>query len=110
MSQIAGLTPVILAGWLLLALTGCAGGGVVTEEEMRLQDRADAAVSRILFEHELDELASYHVRKNGFVVIKFHMSVPRPAYTGIVEALRANADIGGVRAEQGGVEVCPLSP
>ena len=90
-------------------LTGCASQQSLTPEEMAIQNRADAVVSNLLFEEELDQGASYNVRKDGFVVIKFAKSVPSDTYTRVVEMLRSSSDIRGVRAEQGGREVCKLT-
>lgn len=108
-------TPVrILGHWLAAAiallLAGCVGNDSLTREEMGIQNRADAVVSQLLFERELDTTASYNVHKDGFVVIKFDASVPPARYTEIVDTLRASPDIRGVRAEQSGREVCPLQP
>ncbi len=99
-----------ITGLLLFAglLAGCAGSNVVSQEEIETQNTADAIVSGVLFANDLDNSASYNIRKNGLVVIKFDESVARGAYTEVVDLLRANPDIQGVRAEQGGIEVCPL--
>ena len=93
---------------LIQSLTACAGHDSLTSEQRQLQDASDAAVAGTLFEHELDSVASYHVHKNGFVVIKFADGVPEERYTALVDSLRANTRVKGVRAEQNGVEVCPL--
>ena len=93
-----------------LTLAGCATDQRISPQERRIQDAADTAVAALLFEREMDSLASYHVRKDGFVVIKFHKSLATPRYDAVVKALRANPAIAGVRAEQGGAEVCPLRP
>lgn len=63
----------------------------------------------ILFENNLDQTASYHVHPDGSVVIKFGDSVSSGTYKKVVETLRSNPAIHGVRAEQNGVEVCSLS-
>ena len=99
-----GLSPIGLS-----LLSGCAGQETLTQEEIEIQNRADAAVSSLLFEQELDQVASYNARKDGFVVIKFAKSVPSLTYTQIVDKLRASPDIRGVRAEQGGREVCKMT-
>ena len=93
----------------LSSIAGCAGQQSLTQEEMAIQNRADAVVSNLLFEKELDQTASYNVRKDGFVVIKFDKSVPIETYTRVVETLRSSSDIRGVRAEQSGREVCKLT-
>jgi hypothetical protein len=92
--------------WVLLS--GCAGQQSLSQEEIEIQNKADLVVSGLLFDRELDQTASYNVRKDGFVVIKFDKSVPSETYTRVVEMLRSNPDIRGVRAEQGGREVCKL--
>lgn len=93
---------------ILTLLSGCVANNVVTQEEIETQSRADAVVSRVLFENDLDESTSYNIRKNGLVVIKFDKSVSRRTYTKVVNALRSSQDISGVQAEQSGREVCPL--
>lgn len=91
-----------------LLLSGCTSGNVVTKEEINRQNKADAVVSGILFDKDLDNSASYNIRRNGLVVIKFDDSVSSQTYTEVVDLLRSSAEIHGVRAEQGGREVCPL--
>ena len=56
----------------------------------------------------IDYAASYKIRKNGLVVIKFDESVTKRNYTDVVNLLRSSPEVDGVQAEQGGVEVCPL--
>jgi hypothetical protein len=89
-------------------LSGCAGSNLITQEEIAKQNKADATVAGILFERELDTSASYNTRNDGFVVIKFDESVSRHTYTEVVNVLRSRPEITGVRAEQSGIEVCPL--
>ena len=93
---------------LIIILAGCSSPNVISDEERKLQDAASEAVSGLLFENELDILASYNVRKSGYVVIKFHKSVKEDTYTDIVGKLRNTAGIKAVYAEQGGKEVCSL--
>ena len=97
--------PVILTA---LIVTGCVDQNTLTKEEIAKQNKADSLVSGLLFEQDVDEFASYNIRKDGFVVIKFDKSVPSKKYTEIVETLRSSSELSGVRAEQGGVEVCPI--
>ena len=75
---------------------------------MQLQGEADNVVSSLLFDKELDSNASYNIRKDGFVVIRFDESVSEQRYTEAVRLLRSSDNVKGVRAEQGGAEVCPL--
>jgi hypothetical protein len=89
-------------------LGGCAAENVLTTAEKEKQSAADYQVASLLFEKDLSANASYKVSKNGFVNIVFDKSVPFSSYDDIVQALRANKTINGVRAEQEGVEVCPL--
>ena len=89
-------------------LTACAETNVLTKKEMAMQNKADAVVSAVLFDHDMSETASYNVRKNGSVAIKFKESVSEKNYTKVVKLLRAIKAIGGVDAEQGGNEVCGL--
>lgn len=103
-----GRVRVALLLMVLLLLAGCAGQDTLTQEERDTQNRADAAVVGILFEHELDSAASYNVHKDGFVVIKFAAAVPEATYTEVVDRLRVSPEIRGVRAEQSGREVCKL--
>ena len=93
---------------LLVFLAGCVTDEVLSEDELENQNRASAAVSSILFEHDLDDSASYNIRKNGYVIIIFDDTVSDEKYTAIVNLLRSNTAIKGVRAEQFGVEVCGL--
>ncbi|MBT3061571.1 MAG: hypothetical protein G8D61_09450 [gamma proteobacterium symbiont of Ctena orbiculata] len=102
-------SPYQIIALTMILLSGCANQYSLTKEEMAIQNRADAVVSNVLFEHELDEMASYNVRKDGFLVVKFAKSVPSRKYTQVVEILRSSPDIKGVRAEQGGREVCKLT-
>lgn len=88
--------------------SGCASDQVVSTEDIARQNRADGVVSQALFARRLDDHASYHVHPDGFVVIKFDPSVTMPVYTEVVQWLRAQPEIKGVRATQMGVEVCPL--
>jgi hypothetical protein len=80
----------------------------LTHDQIETQNRADAVVSNVLFKHELDEAVSYNIHKDGFLVVRFAQSVPTQKYTEVVDILRSSPDIRGVRAEQGGREVCAL--
>jgi len=91
-----------------LTLVACNTAQSLTQEEMAIQNAADEQVALTLFERDLDNSASYNVHKDGFVVIKFKQSVPERDYTAAVDKLRSNPSISGVRAEQGGREVCIL--
>ena len=90
---------------LIIFLSACSSQNVLTEEERRIQDAASEAVTGLLFENDLSTLASYNIRKDGRVVIKFHESVKEETYTDIVTKLRKTAGIKSVYAEQGGKEV-----
>jgi len=92
----------------LIMLFACVNQESLTPEEIKIQNRADAVVSNLLFENDLDEKASYNVHKDGFLVVKFADTVPSKQYTDIVNTLRSHPDINGVRAEQSGREVCPI--
>lgn len=89
-------------------LIACSSQNVLTEQEIKIQNAADSVVAELLFEKELEVTASYNIRKNGFVVIRFDKSVPDKVYSEVVKTLRGNSKIAGVLAEQEGVEVCPL--
>lgn len=95
---------------LLIALTsvGCTPENTISEQERTLQNTVDAEVAGTLFEADLTQQASYKVHKNGLVVIKFSQSVRPEVYTRVVQSLRANTKIPAVRAEQAGLEICPL--
>ena len=99
--------------WVLIlgALMGLAGcqSNTVSSEQRALMDAADRAVSEALFDAEVDASTSYNVHKDGFVVIRFGGGVPSDVYTSVVAQLRADERINGVKAEQGGREVCILS-
>ena len=90
----------------LLFLTGCATDQVISQEEMRIQNAAANEVTNVLFEKDMDTLASYNVRRDGHVVIKFDQSVSFARYNDVVQTLRGKKAISGVYAEQGGNEVC----
>jgi len=96
--------------FLIIFLSSCVPDNVLTKEEIDNQDKAARVVTNTLFENDLDVMASYNIRKDGLVVIKFDQSVSEVKFTKIVNLLRANPDIQGLRAEQGGIEVCPLQP
>jgi hypothetical protein len=100
--------PILRCLPVVVLLAGCADNNAVTRAEIETQNRADAVVSGLLFEKSLDNSASYNIRKNGFVVIKFDESVSERTYTGVVNSLRSSPGIAGVKAEQSGREVCPL--
>lgn len=90
-------------------LIGCVNEQSLTAEEWENQNRVASLVSAVLFANELDELASYRVHKDGFLVIKFAETVPFEQYNHVVDVLRSSEEVRGVRAEQGGREVCPIS-
>jgi len=98
----------VLFSLLLLLFTGCVTDNEVSQQELENQNKASEIVSGALFDNDLDSLASYNIRKSGFVVIIFDESVSDERYRKVVDLLRSNADIKGVRAEQNGVEVCGL--
>lgn len=103
-------TPWIAWVTLCTVITGgCVDQQSLTQEERAIEDRVDAVVSGVLFENELDEAASYNVHKDGFVVINFGKSVPFDKYSHVVDILRSNKAINGLRAEQEGREVCPMA-
>lgn len=89
-----------------LLLASCASDQVISQEEMRIQNAAATEVTNVLFEKDMDTVASYNVRRDGYVVIKFDQSVPFAQYNDVVQTLRAKKAISGVYAEQGGIEVC----
>lgn len=60
---------------MLFQITACSNQNSLTREQLEIQSRADSAASSVLFEHELDETASYNIRTDGFLVIKFPESV-----------------------------------
>jgi hypothetical protein len=95
--------------WLVLIFLSACQANEFSAEEIAQQNAADSAVASLLFEKELDSLASYNVHKDGSVVIKFDASVSTQNYTDAVDALRQIDSIKGVQAEQGGQEVCPLT-
>lgn len=103
------LRNVIFVAWIAASvfISGCASDQVISQRELRLQDAAATEVASVLFEKEMDSLASYNVRRDGFVVIKFDQSVPFDRYNDVVATLRSNKAILGVYAEQGGKQVCP---
>ncbi len=88
--------------------SACTPENTLSEQERQLQNAADSEVAAILFEEDLSQRASYKVRKNGVVVIKFAESVTPATYTRVVQRLRSDPHIRAVRAEQAGREVCPL--
>ena len=105
-----GRPPIVLLLSLSLAflIAGCASDQIISQDEMRLQDAAAAEVASVLFEKEMDSLASYNVRHSGYVVIKFDRSVPFDKYNDVVATLRSKKAITGVYAVQGGKQVCAL--
>jgi hypothetical protein len=92
----------------VIALCSCVSENELTKQQRQHQQQVDEIVAGVLFSRDLDTLASYNVHKDGLVVIKFDKSVTKKVYTEVVAELRANKNLGGLRAEQGGVEVCPL--
>jgi len=98
----------LLIACMLMMQAGCTPEDVLTKEEIATQSAADYQVANLLFDHDLSANASYKVKKDGSVLIVFDPSVSFERYNDIVQSLRANKAISGVRAEQEGVEVCPL--
>ncbi len=98
---------IFISSFVITVLTACQSNELTTEE-IATQNAADAEVSAILFEHELDSHASYNVHKDGSVIIRFDKSVSSTAYTSVVNLLRTKEEINGVYAKQSGYEVCPL--
>ena len=92
----------------LSLLTACGETNVLTKKEMAIQSKADAYVSGLLFEQDMSETASYNVKKDGSIVVKFAESVSQKKYTQIVDLLRASKAVDGVYAEQSGAEVCGI--
>ncbi len=97
-----------IALFMIVVVSGCANQHSLTKEELANQSRVDAMVSSTLFENELDEEASYNIHRDGFVMIRFAETVPFEKYNHVVDILRSNKSIKGVRAEQSGREVCPI--
>ena len=92
----------------VLYLSGCVSDQIISQEEMRVQDASAAEVAGVLFDQGMDTLASYNVRRDGYVVIKFDPSVSFDKYNDTVQILRSKKTISGVYAEQGGKQVCRL--
>ena len=92
----------------IASLLGCTNANVLTKDEIENQEKSSEIVTGILFDNDLDETASYNIRKDGYVVIQFDSSVSENKYTKVVNQLRSNHVITGVWAEQSGVEICPL--
>lgn len=92
----------------LVAFTSCSYENELTREQAQREQLIDEFVANTLFKRELDTHASYNVHKDGWVVIKFDKSVPEKVYTEVVAELRANKNLVGLRAEQEGMEVCPV--
>ena len=98
----------VLALTSALVLSSCASQHELTQDQVKIQAAADAAVANILFDKDASDMASYNVRKDGFVVITFGRSVGFETYNDVVQTLRAHESIKDVRADQAGREVCPL--
>lgn len=96
----------IILMFTFTVLAGCGETNVLTKKEIAMQSKTDSIVSSVLFEHDMSETASYNVRKDGSVAIKFEESVSEKNYTKVVNLLRSNKTIDGVYAEQSGAEVC----
>ncbi|WP_201341931.1 hypothetical protein [Abyssogena phaseoliformis symbiont] len=75
--------------WIILVLLmiGCSNQDL-TEQGFVLQNNASDVVSDTLFDRDLSELTSYHVRKNGEVVILFAKQVSSTRYIKVVNYLR----------------------
>lgn len=99
----------IILSVLILSLSACVDDNTLTAEQIKIQQKATDVVAQVLFEYEIDTRASYNVRKNGFVVIKFNKDIPFDVYNAAVADLRASRHITGVDAWQGGRNVCVLS-
>ena len=100
---------VILSIILLISVMACSTPeNIISNAERHHQNKIDEIVSTTLFDRELDNNASYKIRNDGMVVIKFDESIKENVYTEVVTALRANKHITMLRAEQAGVEICSL--
>lgn len=104
-SQLKSLTLFIV----IFFLSGCAGQSELTKQQVIIQQKATNALTEILFEHDLDENTSYEVNKDGYVHLRVQGLVSIKIYTKAIEELRAHSNISGVRAEQGGIEICPAT-
>lgn len=89
-----------------LLLNGCASG--LTQAEIETQNKADIVVSEVLFDKQMEEKASYFVRKDGSVKILFAKDVSFIDYNEVVNQLRKSDAIRSVYAEKDGEQVCPL--
>lgn len=47
---------------IALIVTGCASDQVISQEEMRIQNAAATEVTNVLFDKDMDTVASYNVR------------------------------------------------
>jgi hypothetical protein len=99
-------TKIFILFSLFFITTGCTPSNTYTDEQLALEDRVDKAVNETLLDHDLESLASWGIRKNGRLNIKFAEEVKYDQYKRVVDELRADPNIPSVRAEQGGVEVC----
>ena len=92
--------------FVLTVLSACADPDILTKKERMIQSKADNTVSTVLFDHDMSETASYNIRRDGSVAIKFEESVTEKKYTKVVNLLRSIPSLNGVYAEQSGAEVC----
>ena len=94
---------------LAALIAACHTTQSLTQQALAVQSAADEQVAVTRFDRDLDQAASYHVHKDGFVVIRFKDSAASEDYTAAVSELRSKPSISGMRAQQGGREVCILS-
>ncbi len=91
-----------------LLLVGCNSSSMITTEELRIQNEVENIVSSILFDHDIADVASYKIQRDGHVILNFARSVDNETYTAAVLALRQNSSIKGVSASQDGSSICAL--
>ncbi len=91
-----------------LLLVGCNSSSMITAEELRKQNEADNVVSSVLFDHDVADVTSYKIQRDGHVILNFARSVDNETYTAVVLTLRQKNSIRGVSASQDGSSICAL--
>jgi len=79
-----------------------AANTVLAEDSKDLNSKATDAVTEILFDVDIDDLASYTINNKGFLDITFASNTPDLLYSLMLNKFRHHPDIKGVLAGRGG--------
>ena len=79
-----------------------AANTLLAEDSKDLNSKATDAVTEILFDADIDDLASYKINDKGFLDITFANNTPDLLYSLMLNKFLHHPDIKGVLAGRGG--------